>query len=83
MEDIRPKLVDIERDHILATLALCEGNRTHTAEMIGISVRCLRNRLHKYAESGFGVPEPKTGVVTESRLDMKRPPVSSLIMLRV
>ena len=71
MEDIRPKLADIERDHILATLALCEGNRTHAAEMLGISVRCLRNKLHKYAESGFGVPEPKTGVgISESRLDM-------------
>jgi hypothetical protein len=37
--------------------------------MLGISVRCLRNKLHKYAEGGFGVPEPKTGVLTESRLD--------------
>jgi len=80
MEDIRPKLADIERDHILATLARCEGNRTHTAEMLGISVRCLRNRLHKYAESGFGVPEPKTGVLTESRLDSTKKKLLTFLM---
>ena len=34
MEDIRPKLADIDRDHIFATLALCEGNRTYAAEML-------------------------------------------------
>jgi len=34
MEDIRPRLADIEREHILATLALCEGNRTYSAEML-------------------------------------------------
>jgi two-component system response regulator FlrC len=62
MEDIRPKLADIEREHILSTLALCEGNRTHAAEMLGISLRCLRNKLHRYFEDGFGVPEPKVGI---------------------
>jgi hypothetical protein len=62
MEDERPKLADIEREHILATLARCDGNRTHAAQMLGISVRCLRNKLHRYVEDGFGVPEPRAGV---------------------
>jgi hypothetical protein len=80
MEDVRPKLADIERDHILATLALCEGNRTRTANILGISVRCLRNRLHKYAGNGFGVPQPKTGVVTEPRLDSTKKKALTLLM---
>src|SRR5436189_6059180 len=51
MEDVRAgaKLADIERDHILATLASCEGNRTRAANALGISIRCLRNQLHLYA----------------------------------
>jgi len=80
MEDIRPRLADIEREHILATLALCEGNRTRTANMLGISVRCLRNRLHKYAENGFGVPQPKTGVMTEPQLDSTKKKVLTVLM---
>ena len=62
MEDIRPKLADIERDHILATLACCEGNRTRAVNALGISIRCLRNKLHLYAADGVKVPEPKTGM---------------------
>ena len=74
MEDMRPKLADIEREHILATLARCEGNRTRAAEMLGISVRCLRNKLHRYVEGGFGVPEPKAGVGhTAASVQVRRP----------
>ena len=57
----RAKLSDIERKHILATLTLCDGNRTRAAEMLGISLRCLRNKLHLYIEEGLRVPEPKLG----------------------
>jgi DNA-binding NtrC family response regulator len=56
------RLADIERDHILATLASCEGNRTRAANVLGISIRCLRNKLHLYAADGVKVPEPKTGM---------------------
>ena len=64
MEEVRAgaKLADIERDHILATLAFCEGNRTRAANALGISIRCLRNKLHVYAADGVKVPEPKTGL---------------------
>ena len=64
MEELRSgaKLADIERDHILATLASCEGNRTRAADALGISIRCLRNKLHLYAADGVKVPEPKSAV---------------------
>jgi hypothetical protein len=54
-------LREVERDHILVTLALCEGNRTRAAEALGISIRSLRNKLRDYMKAGFQVQMPKTG----------------------
>ena len=48
-------LKEIERRTILATLAEFGGNRTKTAEMLGISIRTLRNKLNEYALDGFDV----------------------------
>ena len=52
---------DIERELILETLRHCGGNRTHAANILGISIRTLRNKLHEYAESGAEVPPPHHG----------------------
>ena len=49
---------DVERDLILATLRQTDGNRTHAAGVLQISVRTLRNKLAIYAEQGFDVPAP-------------------------
>jgi len=38
----------VERLHLESTLALTEGNRTHAAEMLGISLRTLRNKIREY-----------------------------------
>jgi DNA-binding NtrC family response regulator len=38
----------IEKMHLENTLALARGNRTHAAEMLGISVRTMRNRIKAY-----------------------------------
>ena len=38
----------LERMHVENTLALTDGNRTHAAEMLGISLRTLRNRIREY-----------------------------------
>ncbi len=42
------KVADVERDLILQTLDHCLGNRTHAANILGISIRTLRNKLHQY-----------------------------------
>jgi DNA-binding NtrC family response regulator len=50
-------LKKIERRTILATLAENGGNRTQTAEILGISIRTLRNKLNEYTLDGFDVPK--------------------------
>ena len=49
---------DVERDLILETLTHCLGNRTHAANILGISIRTLRNKLRQYADEGVAVPPP-------------------------
>jgi DNA-binding NtrC family response regulator len=39
---------ELERKHLENTLALTDGNRTHAAEMLGISIRTLRNKIREY-----------------------------------
>ena len=39
---------EIEKLHLESTLALTDGNRTHAAEMLGISLRTLRNKIREY-----------------------------------
>jgi transcriptional regulator with PAS, ATPase and Fis domain len=38
----------LERIHLENTLALAHGNRTHAAEMLGISLRTVRNKIKEY-----------------------------------
>jgi DNA-binding NtrC family response regulator len=49
-------VADVERDLILDTLDHCLGNRTHAANILGISIRTLRNKLREYSQSGLTVP---------------------------
>ncbi len=44
-------LAELEKRHILAAMEKTNGNRTHAAKLLGISVRTLRNKLNEY-----GVP---------------------------
>ena len=54
-------VADIERELILETLRHCHGNRTHAANILGISIRTLRNKLHDYAEGGIEIPRAPSG----------------------
>lgn len=49
-------VADVERDLIINTLEHCLGNRTHAANILGISIRTLRNKLNQYKDEGVKIP---------------------------
>jgi len=50
--EIKP-LKEVERELIFKALEACGGNRTRAAELLGISVRTLRNKLQAYKAQGL------------------------------
>ena len=46
----------IERELVLQTLARFDGNRTHAARVLGLSVRTMRNKIRQYATDGVDIP---------------------------
>lgn len=51
-------VAEVEQDLILNTLDHCLGNRTHAANILGISIRTLRNKLKLYSDQGIDIPAP-------------------------
>ncbi len=47
------KLENVEREYILQTLFFVQQNRTKAADVLGISIRTLRNKLNQYRQEGF------------------------------
>jgi DNA-binding NtrC family response regulator len=45
----------VERELVLQTLARYEGNRTHAARVLGVSVRTMRNKIKQYSADGADV----------------------------
>jgi len=50
-------VAEVERELIINTLDHCLGNRTHAANILGISIRTLRNKLKEYSAAGIAIPE--------------------------
>ena len=48
-------VAEVERDLIIDTLNHCLGNRTHAANILGISIRTLRNKLKLYSGDGLQI----------------------------
>ena len=55
-------VAQMEQALILETLTHCLGNRTHAANILGISIRTLRNKLNEYSAAGMSVPAPQSGL---------------------
>lgn len=55
-------VAEMEQELILSTLTHCLGNRTHAANILGISIRTLRNKLKEYSDAGAEVPAPQSGM---------------------
>jgi DNA-binding NtrC family response regulator len=51
-------LAELEREHILLTLECCRGNRILAAEVLGISIRTMRNKLKKFTQDGMPIARP-------------------------
>ena len=51
-------VAEVEKDLIIETLRHCMGNRTRAADILGISIRTLRNKLNQYSARGLRVPPP-------------------------
>jgi len=49
-------LHEMEKRMILKSLQKTSGNRTQAAELLGISVRTLRNKLNEYRKQGLVIP---------------------------
>lgn len=41
-------LADVERDHILAVLKSCGGDKSRAASALGVCVKTVYNKLHEY-----------------------------------
>ena len=54
-------VADVEQELIINTLRNCLGNRTHAANILGISIRTLRNKLKQYGDEGVSIPVPGDG----------------------
>jgi two-component system response regulator FlrC len=55
-------VAEVEQKLILDTLSHCLGNRTHAANILGISIRTLRNKLNEYSAAGVAIPAPQGGI---------------------
>lgn len=56
-------LRDVEKNHILRTLGYNHGNKTKTAQSLGVTIKTLYNKLHRYgilqSPSALGPQGPK------------------------
>ena len=48
-------IAEVEKELILNTLKKHRGNRTESAEVLGITVRTLRNKLNEFKKEGIDI----------------------------
>jgi DNA-binding NtrC family response regulator len=60
-EGLRPTLEEMERRYILEILGSVDDDKTEAANILGISIRTLRNKLREYSQAGIRVTPPGEG----------------------
>ena len=63
LREVAPHLVghtveEVERELILHTLVRYHGSRTRSAGILGLSIRCIRNKIREYEDLGIAVRAP-------------------------
>jgi len=68
---------EVERELILHTLARYCGSRTRSASVLGISIRCIRNKIREYEDLGISVSAPsgRSGRTDQEATPSEFPPV--------
>ena len=65
-------IAEVERELILGTLRCYNGSRTTSANVLGISIRTIRNKIHECEQLGIAVPvaasKPTPGDATSSAI---------------
>jgi DNA-binding NtrC family response regulator len=59
---------ELERQHIFRAMDRVHGNRTKAADLLGISVRTLRNKLHEYRAMAANTPAGASNGLPQSEV---------------
>ena len=54
-------IAEVERELILKTLDHFGGNRTRASVALGISLRCMRDKIQQFRAQGVDIPEGQPG----------------------
>ena len=73
--DVGQTLAHAERKLILETLRHCRGNRTLAANILGISIRTLRNKLKLYKKDGVYIRMPRQDITRSQDAEQTFPEV--------
>ena len=60
-------VAEIERELILKTLNHFQGNRTRASVALGISIRCLRDKIHQFRAHGIDIPQAHPSPLHQSK----------------
>jgi DNA-binding protein Fis len=63
---------EVERQLILQTVQHCDGNRTHAAILLGISLRTIRNKLKSYWQASGPAGEQQSSAVRYPLVESKK-----------
>jgi len=63
-------IAEVERELILTRLYHFEGNRTWSSVALGISLRCLRDKIRHFRAEGVDVPHARPKPFYESKTEL-------------